>query len=978
MVFVFALGFALAVLIAGDWDGDNFLIAFIVGLSLGLTLTRLLDQRIRRIASQAAPEPPRQEHVQAALEDIHWRLKRLEQAQGLGASPMEAGAGASAPATPLELDPWLQGGHAGGQQVAAASAMAPAGTAAAPADAAVAATGGRPAGAKQGDAGAAASPADSASRSHPATPPPPGGIELLVARFRHWLLGGNTVVRVGIVVLFFGVAFLLKFAVERAVLPLELRLAGVGAGAIALLAIGWRLRMRREAYALALQGAGVGLLYLTLFGAFRLYHLVPPLLALAAMVAVSGFSALLALLQNSRALMSIGVTGGFLAPILASTGTGSHVVLFSYYAVLNLGIFVVAWFKAWRPLNLLGFFFTFSIGLVWGARVWRPEMFASTEPFLILFYAMFLAISVLFAERQGESIGDWIVELAEGRLPKRNAARRVVDSTLVFGLPLVAFGFQAALTRHMEFALAYSALVLAALYLGLARWLQRRAVTQLQLLTESFLALGVIFATLAIPLALDARWTSASWSLEGAALVWVGIHQRRSAAQAFGLFLQFAAALAWWIQPGSWQSAEVPVLNTFCLGAGLIALAALFSAWQLQTRVTERAAWRTAGAQLVFAWGLAWWLGGGLGEAHRLMGDAAFHSFAAFFLAASAAALALLETRLTWPQAGMPAAALLPALAWVFLKSLWEGHHVLGHGGWLAWPAALALHFTLLRRHDADARFPDWSPRVHALGLWLLAAIGSHELHWLAQDQALAAGWQAAALVVLPGALLLGLCREEWLQRWPLQSRMPAYLGWGAFPLLAGFALWLLLTDFGNSADPWPLPWLPLLNPVDLAHVFLGLVALRWTQVLQRHGMQAGVTPDLRSWSIALGILAFIWLNAMLLRTLHHWLHVPYTLHDLAASPLVQAALSLFWTLLALVLMATGTRRVLRALWMAGAGLMAVVVLKLFLVDLERVGSVARIVSFLGVGLLMLLIGYLAPVPPKARDSATETGNLES
>jgi uncharacterized membrane protein len=314
----------------------------------------------------------------------------------------------------------------------------------------------------------------------------------------------------------------------------------------------------------------------------------------------------------------------------------------------------------------------------------------------------------------------------------------------------------------------------------------------------------------------------------------------------------------------------------------------------------------------------------------------------------------------------------------VFLKSLWEGHHVLGHGGWLAWPAALALHFTLLRRHDADARFPDWSPRVHALGLWLLAAIGSHELHWLAQDQALAAGWQAAALVVLPGALLLGLCREEWLQRWPLQSRMPAYLGWGAFPLLAGFALWLLLTDFGNSADPWPLPWLPLLNPVDLAHVFLGLVALRWTQVLQRHGMQAGVTPDLRSWSIALGILAFIWLNAMLLRTLHHWLHVPYTLHDLAASPLVQAALSLFWTLLALVLMATGTRRVLRALWMAGAGLMAVVVLKLFLVDLERVGSVARIVSFLGVGLLMLLIGYLAPVPPKARDSATETGNLES
>jgi uncharacterized membrane protein len=52
--------------------------------------------------------------------------------------------------------------------------------------------------------------------------------------------------------------------------------------------------------------------------------------------------------------------------------------------------------------------------------------------------------------------------------------------------------------------------------------------------------------------------------------------------------------------------------------------------------------------------------------------------------------------------------------------------------------------------------------------------------------------------------------------------------------------------------------------------------------------------------------------------------------------------------------------------WFVGAGLLAVVVAKLFVVDLVGVGTVARIVSFLAVGALMLGIGYVAPLPPRA------------
>ena len=78
----------------------------------------------------------------------------------------------------------------------------------------------------------------------------------------------------------------------------------------------------------------------------------------------------------------------------------------------------------------------------------------------------------------------------------------------------------------------------------------------------------------------------------------------------------------------------------------------------------------------------------------------------------------------------------------------------------------------------------------------------------------------------------------------------------------------------------------------------------------------------------------------------------------------MQASLSLFWTLLALAAMVVATRRAWRPLWLTGAGLMAVVVGKLLLVDLSNAGTIERIVSFLGVGVLMLVIGYLAPVPP--------------
>ena len=86
-------------------------------------------------------------------------------------------------------------------------------------------------------------------------------------------------------------------------------------------------------------------------------------------------------------------------------------------------------------------------------------------------------------------------------------------------------------------------------------------------------------------------------------------------------------------------------------------------------------------------------------------------------------------------------------------------------------------------------------------------------------------------------------------------------------------------------------------------------------------------------------------------------------------STLAQSAISIFWAFLALTTMLIATRARLRVLWMTGVALLVVVVGKLFIVDLSSVGTIERIVSFVGVGLLMLILGYFSPLPPAAQES---------
>lgn len=791
----------------------------------------------------------------------------------------------------------------------------------------------------------------------PLEPPPPSGSTLL-GKVMGWLAGGNLLVKVGILVLFVGVAFLMRYAAERNYLPIELRLVSVAIGAGVLLGIGWRLRERRGQYGLVLQGGAVAVLYLTVFAAMRLYGLIPAGLAFPLLVALGAVSGALAMLQDARVLASFGIAGGFAAPILTSTGQGSHVLLFSYYAVLNLGVVGIAWYKAWRELNLIGFVFTFAIGTAWGVLAYRSTHFATTEPFLILFFVLYVGVAILFALRQPPDLKGY------------------VDGTLVFGLPIIAFALQNSLVKPYPYGLAWSAFSLAAFYITVAWVLFLRAPQTLRLMAEAFLAIGTAFGTLAIPLALDSRWTSAAWAMEGAALIWVGCRQGRLLARLAGELLIPAAGFAFLIDMPSTYG-KWPFLNGFWLGGVTIGFAGLFGSCCLD-RYRERCSrYETFVRIALGVWGLLWWYGTGLREIEAHVPVSQRNGVTLFFLALSSAFAEGFRVWLVWPFLGYPSWALVPLLILFAASIFGERGHPSMSGGWWGWGIGLGSCGWLLWRQDRQSAFPGFEGALHPPVLWLLVWVVTWEAAtrigwWTATGSV----WSRVVWGVVPALSAVGLTFWGHAIRWPVHRNETQYLLWGTGGLCLVVWLWILGAGLASDGNPAPLPFLPILNPLDLT-IGIGLLAvLFWESFTRRRFPSERAWMETPPWSsvfpVGCGLTVFAWLNAILARTFHHWGGTPFTVVGLFRSMMFQASVSILWGVTALCVMVVGTRRGLRALWLAGAGLMGVTVLKLFLVDLGKAGTLGRVVSFISVGILILVVGYFSPVPPRSKEEAQQ------
>lgn len=1044
-------------------------------------------------------------------------------------------------------------------------------------------------------------PAEEPRPAAPPVVPAPTLEERLPPFLARLVFGGNTIVKVGVLILFLGLAFLLRYAAERVTVPVELRYAGVAMLGMALLALGWRLRDRKDAYGLILQGAGIGVFYLTTLAALKVSFLLPPGAAFAVLLAVTLLSALLAVVQNAPWLAFVAAAEGFAAPVLVSTGSGNHIALFSYLAVLDVGIVLMAWFKAWRPLNLIGAVGTFTLAAAWADKHYTDAVYPSTQAFLLLFFAMFTLVAVLFA-RRALALGD--APDHDQPLARRAASALAtvgrVDSTLAFGVPLAAYGLQYLMVRSNEFGPAWAAVGFAAFYLLLGGALLRGGPSRYALLGEAQAIVGVIFATLAIPLALEGQWTGATWAIEAAGMYWLGARQQRQYARAFAMLVLAGAALrlfttlhvdltpgtpllsgpvlgmlmlaagalamvwvgrrtplgdreaagaalplwigigalattAWLVLPPAWASVATSALALGCallqsrhplpalqaasgvlhavalagfastlhtadeaamlssgwhglVSATLIGTSLLVTAWlplaaamrQAEAQQTpprwsfgssvgmlaglavlslsllfvmpaDQAArlwpgfgvlalWiglRLAHPALAIGWlvlqlsaalafclygpplwsaataGSTVWtplvlaLAGGVSgdllqrarRQHRalpwpaapwamvlwsmgwwsqvLLPDLWRHTvrtqadwlhvwpvvLVGWITATSMMATALARWR-DWRELGLSAWATVPmwaCVAFISVGALDAAPHA--HLGWLVWPLALAWHAALLRA------LPRWCTDravapLHAGGFWLFLVLAALEAQrWTAGWGPDGSAWPLLGQVVVPAAVLAVIAVERTRSFWPLTAFRTTYLVVACAPValyLLGW-LWVGNTQPGTAL---PLPYVPLLNPLEVGQGLVLLALLAWQRALPAEAQ--GPRP-LRM--AVFGATAFALYTGMVLRSCHHVAGIPWDVDALFASTLTQAALSVAWAIVGVALMMAGHKRVVRTVWMVGAALLGVVVLKLFFVELADRGGLYRIVSFIVVGLLLLTVGYFAPVPPARKEA---------
>ena len=909
------------------------------------------------------------------------------------------------------------------------------------------------------------------------TPPPkpvtaePEGSNILGDLVERWIFKGNPLVKVGGAVLFLGLAFALRYAAELGLLPLWLRYSAVAASGIALLGLGWRWREREDNYGLVLQGIGIGILYLTTLAAMKLHPLLPLGVGFTLLVLIAAAAVALAITEDAMILAVVATLGGFAAPVLASTGIGNHILLFSYLAVLNLGIVAVAWFKRWRVLNILGYVCSFGLGSAWAVNHYRDELFWSTEPFLLLLFGSYVLVTVLFARRTLADVGDSDDWTFGDRLRKTSGQVKYVDGSLAFGVPLSAFSIQHLLVAPYEYGAAISALGFSLFYFALAFAFVKSAGPRFALLNQTLVALGAVFGTVSVPL-LETSWTASAWAIEAAGIYWIGVRQQQFHVRLFALavllgamafFLPelhrgdsgtvlggpflgtvmlagsggFAYWLMWRALPehlttfernarpvvGALSAAVLATLPLLLLeaewagavlsvaGAGLIYLSrgmpdrAVFGAgWFYQlaggllvaasaepgispaffnsgfaTALTIALAGVTCGylvqhskRDALFAyslgwagicWGGLWWAFAWMAELHRSVPATSVSASLIAVTLLSAWACSAVAKRLNWTQLGQAALAYLAVLVLLGVHGVSGGATHPGQGwGAIAWPAALIVHGLLLKQRLSmiDRRLLG---QAHVIGVWLFVGLGSIEVHWWMQHSLdRASAWPLLGAMLLPTAYVWSITSRKVRDRWPVSDYPNDYILTAAFPLVAFMLLWLWVTNATSPGAVPPVPYVPVLNPLELGYLaVLGSVFYWWPLVAGR--VRVGKHEIRATWPLA--ATAFAAVTGGVVRACHHWAGVRWHPAALFASDTVQAALSIVWGVLAISLMLLGNRRRQRSIWLTGASLVAVVVVKLFLVELSAVGTLQRIVSFVGVGLLLLLVGYIAPLPPK-------------
>jgi len=317
-------------------------------------------------------------------------------------------------------------------------------------------------------------------------------------------IGENLINKIGILILVLGISYFVKYAIDKDWINEPARVGiGILAGSL-ILALAHKLQKKYASLCSVLVAGAIVVFYFTIAIAFHEYKLFSQTVAFIIMVLITAFSCLISLSYNRMELAILSLIGGFAVPFMVSTGSGNYVVLFSYIAILDIGILALAYFKKWNIVNILAFAFTnilFGGWLITELNTDAPHYLGALI-FAFVFYLIFVATNIINNIR------------TKGTFSKPQLAILAINSFIFYG-----FGMLVLSKYHPELSGLFTA-VLASLNLVYA-WVLFKKFGLDKTAVYLLIGLTLTFITLAIPVQFEGNYITLFWAAEAALLMWL-------------------------------------------------------------------------------------------------------------------------------------------------------------------------------------------------------------------------------------------------------------------------------------------------------------------------------------------------------------------------------------------------------------------------------------------------------------------------
>jgi len=385
-------------------------------------------------------------------------------------------------------------------------------------------------------------------------------------------IGENLINKLGILILVLGISYFVKYAIDKDWINEPARVGiGVLAGSL-VLGIAHKLRKKYASFSSVLVAGAIAIFYFTIAIAFHEYQLFNQTIAFVIMVLITAFSCFLSLSYNRKELAILSLIGGFAAPFMVSTGSGNYQVLFSYIAILDIGILAIAYFKKWSLVNTLAFIFTNLLFISWLAKSsFEIEVvpYKGAFFFAFIFYIIFVFTNIINNLR------------TQGEFTKTQLSLLAINSFVFYGIGMfILSNYNPELSGLFTACLALLNL-LYAWFLYKKFGLDKTAVYLL-------IGLTLTFITLAIPIQFKGNYITLFWAGEAVLLMWLAqkskIKSYRFSSVIVHVLMAISLILDW--QEIYANSDSLPLILNRIFITGIVSAASLFGVKHLLRKET--------------------------------------------------------------------------------------------------------------------------------------------------------------------------------------------------------------------------------------------------------------------------------------------------------------------------------------------------------------------------------------------------------